>query len=110
MRDLLTTQMVRRVSLAPAPTPILTLTLPTLHSSASPHPDPSPFTVALALTLTLILALAPVLALPLALTPRATPDQVRRVNKLHETAHRKIFRKHAKADVSKETMELQELT
>ena len=110
MRDLLTTQMVRRVSLAPAPTLILTLTPPTLHSSLSPPPDPSPFTVALALTLTLILALAPVLALPLALTPRATPDQVRRVNKLHETAHRKIFRKHAKADVSKETMELQELT
>ena len=82
MRDLLTTQMVRRVSLAPASTLILTLTL----------------------------ALAPALALPLALTPRATPDQVRRVNKLHETAHRKIFRKHAKADVSKETMELQELT
>ena len=102
--------MVRRVSLAPAPTLILTLTLPPLHSSLSPHPDPSPFTVALALTLTLTLALAPALALPLALTPRATPDQVRRVNKLHETAHRKIFRKHAKADVSKETMELQELT
>ena len=42
VRDLLTTQMVRRVSLAPAPTPILTLTLPTHHSSLSPHPSRHP--------------------------------------------------------------------
>ena len=33
---------------------------------------------------------------------------VRRVIKLHESAMKKIFRKHAKADKNKETMELQE--
>lgn len=88
VRASLNTQARRRHSSCPF---LALLTSHTPDEAACPRPR----------TLARARALAP--------SPSPGPTQmVRRVIKLHESAMKKIFRKHAKADKNKETMELQE--